>query len=113
MTQALFRAFALAAALAVTGPAFAAPVSVWSDDEKVSAKVTYAGSELRSAKGASDLARRIRLAARQVCGGNNVLVATGRRFQTCQRDVIDRAVRSLDAPLVAEALGRGAELAGR
>jgi UrcA family protein len=114
MTQASFRAFAVAAALAATGPAFAAPVSVWSEDEQVYAKVTYADSELRSAKGAADVARRIRSAARRVCGGeDSVLLAMSRRFQTCQRDVIDRAVRRLDAPLVAEALGRGTNLAGR
>jgi UrcA family protein len=99
-------AVAFAAALAAAAPAFAAPLAIWGDDEKVTAKVTYNDAELRSTEGAAKLAFRIRMAARQVCGGDNPVVMTGAHFLRCQHKAIDQAVASLNAPLVADALGR-------
>jgi UrcA family protein len=110
-------ALALAAALTATAasPAFAAPLAIWGDDEKVAAKVAYEDADLRTTAGAAHIAFRIRTAARQVCGGDNPVVASGVRFQHCQHKAIDQAVATLEAPLVADALGRSpaTKLAGR
>jgi UrcA family protein len=105
MTRISLTALALAAFAAAT-PAFSAPLSVWGDDERITAKVSYDTADLRSADGAARIAFRIRIAARQVCGGGNPLVASGARFQHCQHQSIDQALATLNAPLVADALGR-------
>ena len=100
MTRTLLSALTLCAALAAAGSSAAA------DRELVTAKVAYAHAELTTQAGAADVAARIRQAARQACGGANPLVASGGRFQDCQRRAIARAARHLDAPLVNAALGR-------
>jgi UrcA family protein len=106
MTRTRMSALALAVALtaAAVSPAVAAPI--WGDDEKVVAKVAYKDAELRTTAGAARIASRIRTAARQVCGGDNPVIASGTRFQHCQHKAIDQAIATLDAPLVANALGR-------
>ncbi|HZZ36102.1 MAG TPA: UrcA family protein, partial [Caulobacteraceae bacterium] len=86
--------------------ASAAPLSIWGDDEVVSAKVTYTEAETRSTKGAKAIALRIRVAAAQVCSGNDWVARAGNQYWRCQHAAIDRAVRDLGAPLVADALGR-------
>jgi UrcA family protein len=105
-TQITASALAFAVALAAAAPALAAPLAVSGDDEKVAVTVRYDDAELRSTDGAAKLAFRIRMAARQVCSGGSPLVAIGAHFQSCQHKAIDRAVATLGAPLVADALGR-------
>jgi UrcA family protein len=105
-TQTTASILAFAAAVAIASPVLAAPLTLWGDDEKVAATVAYQDAELRTPEGAAKVAGRIRTAARQVCGGGDPVVASGARFQRCQHKVIDHALASLDAPLVADALGR-------
>ena len=105
-TQTTASILVFAAALAAGAPAFAGPLSVRSDDETTSVTVRYDDTETRTAEGASKLAFRIRMAARKVCGGDNPVVVSGSGFQHCQHRAIDRALASLGAPLVADALGR-------
>jgi UrcA family protein len=105
MTRISLSALTFAAVVAAS-PVLSAPLSVWNDDEKVAVKVAYQDAELRSPAGAARLAFRIRTAARQACGGDNLLVTTGFRFLRCQHRAIDQALATLDAPLVADALGR-------
>ena len=106
---------ALTAAFVAATPAFAAPLFVRGDDEKVTAKVIYRDAELRTPAGAAQVARRIRTAARQVCGGDNVMMVSSYLFMPCQHRAIDQAIATLGAPLVADALGRApaARLADR
>jgi UrcA family protein len=107
-----FRPASLAlAALLSLGAATAAmaastPISVSDDHDWVSVKVAYADADLQTAEGAKALATRVRIAASAVCGGDNNLVRSGYRFQHCRGAAIARAVDALNAPLVAEALGR-------
>jgi UrcA family protein len=56
--------------------------------------------------GAKALALRIRVAAAQVCGGEDPVVRLGDGFYRCQEASIGRAVATLDSPLLADALGR-------
>jgi UrcA family protein len=97
---------AFVAAAAIASPVLAAPLTLWGDDEKVVATVAYQDAELHTSDGAAKVAGRIRVAARHVCGGNDPVVAASHRFARCQHTVIDQAIASLDAPLVADALGR-------
>jgi UrcA family protein len=100
---------------AVSTPALATPLCVWANDERVSVIVHYQDAELQTPAGAAKLASRVRSAAFKVCGGSDPLIFMGAGFGRCQRTAIDRAVATLNAPLVADALGRetGAALAKR
>lgn len=104
-----------AAALSVATPALATPLSIWGDDEVNVVRVAYRPDDLHTAAGAAKLAYRIRLAAGRVCGGDAPLVAGSSHFQRCRGRAIDRALAALNAPLVADALGRAPApaLAGR
>ncbi len=109
-------AFAIAAIAVIAGaPASAAPLPVWDDDATVSVTVHYQRAELGTQAGAARLAQRIRLAAREVCGGGDPLARMQFNFDACRRHAIDRAIATLDAPLLADALGRvpAAALAAR
>jgi UrcA family protein len=98
---------ALAGALAVAAPAVSAPLTFCDSDEQVTVVVHYVDADLRSPKAAARLANRVRSAARRVCGGDDPVVATGVNFAACQDQAIDRALATLDAPLLVDALGRG------
>ena len=105
-THPLAATLTVAAALAAAAPAFAGAQAIWGGDEKVTVTVHYSDADLRNPAGAMRLAERIRLAARRVCGGDDPVVAVGVRFPACQHRAIDRALATIDAPLLADALGR-------
>jgi UrcA family protein len=94
------------AALVCAAPAFAEPLKVSDADEKVSVVVHYSDADLHSISGAARMAARIRSAARQVCGGDDPVMTLSNSFPACEHRAVDRALASLDAPLVADALGR-------
>jgi UrcA family protein len=86
----------------LTAPASAAP-----DPTKVATgKLHYVEADLRTRAGAKAFAGRLRVAAAHVCGDDDIVLKTGFRFYRCQERVLDDALARLDAPLVAEALGR-------
>ena len=103
LTHAVFTVFAV---LTCALPAAAEPLKVRGEAEIMSATVRYSGAEAQTAAGATTVAFRIRKAASLVCGGESPLVRSSPRFLTCRQAVIDRALRGLDAPLIANALGR-------
>ena len=95
------------AALALDVSAHAAGFDAYSPDERVAVQVKATDAELHSAAGAKTLALRIRVAADDVCGANvDPIVRTGDQFMRCREAAIDGAIRNLDSPLVADALGR-------
>jgi UrcA family protein len=77
--------------------------------EQVILKVKNA--DLRSPSGAKEAALRVRVAADKVCGGDrDPVLRSGDGFGRCREAAIDRAIGSVDAPLLAEALGRSPTL---
>lgn len=102
-------ALVLVAAMTAAGSAFAAPLTVSGDNELVTAKVTYVDADLRDPRGSRMLAFRIRQAASDVCGGDSTLVRIGAQFQRCRDGAVDRALNTLSAPMVAQALGRSSD----
>jgi UrcA family protein len=98
----------LVATLGSATAVFAEPVPAWGRDEKLVVTLKHPDADALSAQGAGALAFRIRIAAARVCGGDDPIVRTSDQFRRCQDAVIDRAVAALDAPMVAQALGRQA-----
>ena len=99
-------ALTLAAALAITSSAVAAPAAKWNQKAPATRILRYTEADLRTVAGARSLAFRIRQAATDVCGGENVLLRTGQAFYRCTNATIERAMADLDAPRVREAMGR-------
>ena len=87
-------------AAAVASTASADPAS------QVSRVVQIGDLNLHTQDGAKVAARRIHIAADYVCGGDSVLWRQGADFFSCRNGAIDRALASLQAPLVSAALGR-------
>jgi UrcA family protein len=104
----------LFAAAALAAPALANP-SGFGETETVSRTVRLADVDLHTIDGARVAARRIKNAASDVCGGNSRPILMVSDFTDCRNHAIDRALASLDAPLVSAALGRStiADLAAR
>jgi UrcA family protein len=70
--------------------------------------VRYSPADVHTAKGAQSLALRIRVAAAKACGSEtDFFYPNSDGFIRCRERAIDKAIRSLDAPMVAQALGRG------
>lgn len=94
---------ALCAALAVAASANAAGLAAQGEN---AIKLHYTDGEIHSAEGAKVLARRIREAADKTCNAEapfaDALVAEAK----CRETAISRAISDLNAPLVADALGR-------
>jgi UrcA family protein len=86
------------------GAASAASLSVHGDF--VGVEVRYGPVDLRTLQGAKALAVRIRRAAASACGGDDPAAHIGERFARCREQAIERAVRELGSPLLADALGR-------
>jgi len=101
-------AIALAAILGASASANAAGISFHGPTEWNTITVHYVVADVHTVQGARSLAFGIRVAAREVCGGNDPIVRLGGDFDECVSAAIDRAVRDLDAPLLADALGRPA-----
>ena len=94
---------AFAAAVAAGAAATASPVdpAVRTFTETVS----YPVSDLNTAAGAQRLASSIRAAAGRVCGAEDVLAPDAQQLAACRDRAIARAVSSVDAPGLKEALG--------
>ena len=103
MTRSIPSTFALIAGLATVSVACAAPVS--QEHDLLIRKVAYTDAGLHTADGAQALARRVRVAASDVCGGENVLVRLTDSFKACRTAANTRAMTRLNAPLLADALG--------
>ncbi len=95
----------LFAAAALAAPAVADPSGVGAI-ERTSRTVHLADVDLHTIDGAKEAASRIKHAADYVCGGDWLEMHMSSDFSSCRRDAIDRALASLDAPLVSAALGR-------
>lgn len=69
-------------------------------------KVRYGDLNLRSAAGAEAMARRIEWAANIVCQTPNTLsgLRANMLARACVRDTIDRTMKSMDMPVVAQIL---------
>ena len=99
-------ALALSAALALGAPANAGGPAVAGDEQRNVIRLKYAEADLQTIRGAKALALRLRIAADSVCGGESPLVRAGAQFMRCREATIDRAIAPLNAPLLADALGR-------
>ncbi len=100
-------AVAAVGAAAIAMPAVADPFSGPGDVVQVSRVVRYNVADLHDVKGARRLAFRIKIAAADVCGGDDVIVRWyDDDFIPCREQAIDRALATLGAPMVSAALGR-------
>jgi UrcA family protein len=100
----LAAAAGLCSALSLCGGALAEGYDEPGDAESV---VLAKTADLRSPDGAKEVALRVRVAAEAVCGGDSdPVLRSGDGFGRCREAAIDRAVGGLDAPMLAEALGR-------
>ena len=99
-------ALALSAAVALGAPSNASSPAMAGDEQRNVITLKYAEADLQTARGAKALALRLRVAAADVCGGELPLVRTGDQFARCREAAIDRAIAPLNAPLLAQALGR-------
>jgi UrcA family protein len=104
----------LFAAAALAAPALADP-NGFGEMQQVSRTVHVGDVDLHTTDGARVAARRIKNAASDVCGGDSRPILMVSDFAACRNDAIDRALASIDAPLVSAALGRSpqANLAAR
>ena len=92
--------------LADGASASAGGVDLYGPNEKAVLTVKVTDSDLHSAVGAKALALRVRVAAAEVCGGDDNVIRFSDGFIKCQAASIDRAIAELNSPLVADALGR-------
>src|SRR5580658_2604547 len=99
-------ALVLSAALALGAPSSAGTSVMTGGDQRSVIRLKYAQADLQTVRGAKALALRLRIAAADVCGGEFALVRTGNQFARCREAAIDRAITTLNAPLLADALGR-------
>lgn len=101
LTKTLFAA-AASLALGLAANAQAAPPRPPSDPEIVSEKVSLRDLDLNHQAGAATALSRIRGAARRVCGGepSRWAMTAVALYRGCRRDAVDRAVATLDHPLV-------------
>lgn len=99
MTRFFLRAALVAgAALCLAAPAMARDLDEYGGAEQVTAKVKVTDSDLRTAAGAKALAMRVRVAAAEVCGGEDPVIRESDGFARCQKASAARAMASLNAP---------------
>jgi len=98
-------AIALSAALAMGAAASASDLAVNGQNEGV-IKLHYAEADLHSVQGAKAMSRRIREAADEACSAVAPFAANAGVESDCRAAAIDRAVKDLNAPMVADAIGR-------
>ena len=108
----LIVALGVSTALAVCGAASAAGLSA---SEPASVVVRTDDVNLHTTAGARLMALRVRNAAAAVCGGEVLPVAlrVSDGFVRCREAAVGRAVRDLNAPMVADALGRSPQMLSR
>jgi UrcA family protein len=103
----LMGAVALPTALAMGAAGRAADLAVNGENGGV-IKLHYTDADLHSVQGAKAMARRIREAADEACSSVAPFASNPGVDSECREAAIGRAVRDLNAPLVANALGRTA-----
>jgi len=108
----LILALGVSTALALSGAASAAGLDA---GDRASVVVRTDDVNLHSPAGAKLMALRIRNAAASACGGDvyPLAVRFSEGFARCRETAIDRAVRDLNTPMVAEALGRSRQMLSR
>jgi UrcA family protein len=108
----LIVALGVSTALAVCGGASAAGFSAI---EPASVVVRTDDVNLHTSSGARLMALRIRNAAAVACGGDvePVALRVSDGFIRCREAAVDRAVRDLNAPMLADALGRSPQMLSR
>jgi|HubBroStandDraft_2_1064218.scaffolds.fasta_scaffold250637_2 UrcA family protein len=100
-------ALALSAVLAVGAHAHAGGVDIYEEGGRSVVTLKYVDADIHTVRGARSLAMRVRVAAASVCGADVLpIVRTGDQFARCRNAAIDRAIAGLNAPLLADALGR-------
>jgi UrcA family protein len=106
----LIAALSVSAALAVCGAASAAGLAA-----SESVVVRTDDVNLHTTAGARLMALRIRNAAAAACGGQvePVALRVSDGFMRCREAAVDRAVRDLNAPMLADALGRSPQMLSR
>jgi len=102
----LMGAVALSATLAMVASANAEGLPAQGQDQGAAIKLQYAQADLHSTQGAQALARRIRDAADQACSAEAPFADALVVESKCREATINRVIRDLNAPLVADALGR-------
>ena len=100
------------AAFALSGVSIAATTE---PSERVDVVVKTSDLDLHTAGGAKLAALRIRNAAAEACGRDvfPVAVRISDGFIRCRESAVDRAAERLNAPLVADALGRSPQILSR
>ena len=107
-------AFAFGTALAFGAPALASGFDVYGANDQVSVNVKVNDGDLQTAKGAKALALRVRVAAAEACGGDvDPVIRFSDGFIKCREASIDRVIKGLNAPLLADALGRPPQVLAR
>jgi len=108
----LIVALGVSAALAACG---AASAQGFAAGESTSVVVRTDDVNLHTAAGARLMALRIRNAAASACGGEvePVAIRFSDGFVRCRDAAVERAVRDLNAPMVADALGRSPQMLSR
>jgi UrcA family protein len=102
----LFTSICLAACTTAAFTSIAAADTSDSSAQVVSQVVHVGDLDLQTQDGAKRAAFRIRVAATNVCGGQSSIFRESWDFDTCRNHAIDRALATLQAPLVSAALGR-------
>lgn len=102
----LTRSAIIAVALAPLATALAMPLPASAADTTAAVTIRYSQDEIRTAEGAQALALRLRVAAVDVCGGQDVVQRSGSGFRRCVRATLDRSAMDLGSPMVARALSR-------
>jgi UrcA family protein len=93
-----FRQLILASAVCVLAAASAAASPLAPSERSVT--VGYHDLDLKTIEGANTLYRRLRRAARFVCGENGRSLLEQRTSQTCFDDALTRAVATVNNPLL-------------
>ena len=99
-------AVAICAVVAITAPAMAASAAGSDGAGRATRVLPYTAADLYTAAGARRLASRIKFAAASACASSDPLEYMDDGLTICRKEAIDRALGALNAPLVAQALGR-------
>ena len=113
MTQRFIPAVVAICATAIALPAIARPLPGVGPVIAVSKTIRFTDAELHTVKGAKGVAYRIQKAASDVCGRASVIGQQDADFIPCREETVDRALTTLNAPMVSAALGRATSLAQR
>ena len=98
--------FAVAASVAFAAVLGAQPTfAATADDGTISVRVPYTDLNLQSPAGAHTMLGRLTAASHSACGSEPAIADLGRStlYRDCVSSTLDRAVRSLGAPLVTAA----------